>query len=101
MTTLASNGERDPFGVRTTLNAGGQDYVIHSLPKLADAGFDQIDRLPYVVRILLENLLRFVGTEFATAADATTLATWDPKVPVAEAELAFLPARVVLQDFTG
>ncbi len=101
MTTLASNGERDPFGVRTTLHAGGQDYIIHSLPKLAEAGFDHIDRLPYVVRILLENILRYVGTEFATAADVETLANWDPNVPVADAELAFLPARVVLQDFTG
>jgi aconitate hydratase len=101
MITLASNGERDPFGVRTNLSAGGQDYIIHSLPKLAGAGFDNIDRLPYVVRILLENVLRYVGTEFATSTDAETLANWDPTVPVADAELAFLPARVVLQDFTG
>ena len=101
MTTGASTAVRDPFGVRQTLSTGGQSYVIHSLPKLADAGVANVERLPYVIRILLENILRHVGSEFATEADARTLATWDPAVPVADAELAFLPARVVLQDFTG
>jgi len=101
MTTGASTAVRDPFGVRQTLSAGGQSFVIHSLPKLADAGVANVERLPYVIRILLENILRHVGSEFATEADARTLATWDPAVPVADAELAFLPARVVLQDFTG
>jgi len=101
MSTLASNGERDPFGVQTTLTAGSQTYAIHSLPKLAAAGFGQVERLPYVVRILLENLLRHVGTEFATTADVETLANWNPAATAPDAELAFMPGRVVLQDFTG
>ncbi|HRA47632.1 MAG TPA: aconitate hydratase AcnA [Thermomicrobiales bacterium] len=101
MSTLASNGERDPFGVQTTLAAGGQTYAIHSLPKLAAAGFGQVERLPYVVRILLENLLRHVGTEFASTADVETLANWNPATTAPDAELAFMPGRVVLQDFTG
>ena len=67
MATLASNDVRDPFGVRSTVDAGGHTYSIYSLPKLTEAGIANIDRLPFVVRIMLENLLRYVGTEFATA----------------------------------
>ena len=100
MASLASNGERDPFGVRGEIKAGGESYTIYRLPKLQEAGVGNIDRLPFVVRILLENLLRHVGTEFATAEDVQTTANWDPANPV-DVELAYMPGRVVLQDFTG
>jgi aconitate hydratase len=100
MASSASTAVRDPFGVRDSVNAGSHTYTIYSLPKLAEAGVANVDRLPFVVRILLENLLRQVGTEFATPDDAETLAKWRPGV-TADVELAYMPARVVLQDFTG
>ena len=100
MASPASNDARDPFGVRATVNAGGQSYAISHLPTLQSSGVADIDRLPFVVRIMLENLLRHVGTEFATADDVQTLANWDPD-NLASVELAYLPGRVVLQDFTG
>ena len=100
MASLASNGERDPFGVRGEIKVGGESYTVYRLPKLQEAGVGNIDRLPFVVRILLENLLRHVGTEFATADDVQTTANWDPSNPV-DVELAYMPGRVVLQDFTG
>jgi aconitate hydratase A / 2-methylisocitrate dehydratase len=101
MATRASNEVRDPFGVRGTVEAGGHAYSIYSLPKLTESGVANIDRLPFVVRIMLENLLRHVGTEFATADDVTTFANWDPAKATPDIELAYLPARVILQDFTG
>ena len=101
MANLASNDVRDPFGVRGTVDAGGQTYSIFCLPKLTEAGIANIDRLPFVVRIMLENLLRHVGTEFATADDVKTFANWDPEKATPDIELAYMPARVVLQDFTG
>jgi aconitate hydratase A / 2-methylisocitrate dehydratase len=101
MATRASNEVRDPFGARGTVEAGGHPYSIYSLPRLTDAGVANIDRLPFVVRIMLENLLRHVGTEFATADDVTTFANWDPAKATPDIELAYLPARVILQDFTG
>jgi len=101
MANPASNDVRDPFGVRGTVDAGGQTYSIFCLPKLTEAGIANIDRLPFVVRIMLENLLRHVGTEFATADDVKTFANWDPEKATPDIELAYMPARVVLQDFTG
>ncbi|HEX5041239.1 MAG TPA: aconitate hydratase [Candidatus Limnocylindria bacterium] len=69
---------------------------------LADAGAEHLDRLPYTVKVLLENMLRGASTqpELVTDADVRALATWDPGRP-GEAELPFMPARVILQDFTG
>ena len=100
MATGAPPTAPDPFGVRGNINAGGNSYTVALLPKLHDAGVADIDRLPFVVRILLENLLRHAGTEFASAEDVETLATWDP-TNLANVEFAYLPGRVVLQDFTG
>ena len=59
-----------------------------------------LDRLPYALRILLENLLRREDGEVVTAGDVEALATWDPQA-VPSREIAFMPARVLLQDFTG
>jgi aconitate hydratase len=98
--SASATAARDPFGVRGSVTSGGDSFSIYSLPALKTQGVADIDRLPFVVRILLENLLRYAGTEFATADDVTKLANWDPAKPL-DVELAFLPARVVLQDFTG
>src|SRR5437660_11533485 len=88
------------FGSRTSLDAGGRSLQIHSLPLLEAAGFPEIARLPYSMKILLENLLRHEDGRFVKGADIETLAKWDLKGG-AQKEISFAPARVLLQDFTG
>ncbi|HEY8338687.1 MAG TPA: aconitase family protein, partial [Egibacteraceae bacterium] len=88
----------DSFGARSTLDVGGKTYEIYRLDALADR-FD-IARLPYSLRILLEQLLRNEDGENVTAADIEALAGWDPTA-VPTKEILFAPARVLMQDFTG
>jgi len=88
------------FGTRTSLDAAGRSYQIYSLPALQNAGFGEIARLPYSMKILLENLLRHEDGRFVKAADVEALARWDLKSG-AQKEISFAPARVLLQDFTG
>ncbi|MCZ6596717.1 MAG: aconitate hydratase AcnA [Planctomycetota bacterium] len=87
------------FDAHSTLDVGGVSYRIARLPKLAERGFD-LDRLPYALKILLENLLRREDGEVVTAADIEALASWRPNSGEAR-EIAFMPGRVLLQDFTG
>jgi len=89
----------DSFGARSTLRVGDREYEIYRLSALARAGLD-ICRLPYALRILLENLLRTEDGQAVTADDIRALAAWSPHSPPS-AEIAFTPARVLLQDFTG
>ncbi|MBL6634428.1 MAG: aconitate hydratase AcnA [Thermoleophilia bacterium] len=86
----------DPFNARATLSAGGTDYAIWRLGAL---GRD-LSRTPFVVKILIENVLRNAGGEFVGEDDVTALADWTPNSGVAR-EVPLLPARVVMQDFTG
>jgi len=86
------------FGARSTLKVGGRTFEIFRLDPLARAGFD-VTRLPYSLRILLENLLRTEDGVIVTAEDVRALAGWTPASP--PREIAFTPARVLLQDFTG
>ncbi len=88
----------DQFGSKDTLRVGDRTYEIYRLDAMEKAGYS-MGRLPYSLRILLENLLRHQGAA-DTAEDAAALAQWDPKVEP-EREIAFTPARVLLQDFTG
>ncbi len=88
----------DQFGSKDTLRVGDRTYEIYRLDALEKRGYS-ISRLPYSLRILLENLLRHQDAA-DTAADAEALAKWDPKAEP-EREIAFTPARVLLQDFTG
>jgi aconitate hydratase len=88
------------FGTRTALAVGGRSVEMHSLPALQAAGFPQVERLPYSMKILLENLLRHEDGRFVKAADVEAMATWDVKGEV-QKEISFSPARVLLQDFTG
>ena len=83
---------------RLTLDSGPVDYF--SLPALADAGAGDVRRLPFSLKILLENLLRREDGRSVTADDIRALAGWDPARPV-QREISFMPARVLLQDFTG
>ncbi len=88
----------DQFGSKDTLEVGGESYEIFRLDALEKRGFD-VGRLPYSLRILLENLLRHQGGA-DTAGDVEALAQWDPQAAPSQ-EIAFTPARVLLQDFTG
>jgi aconitate hydratase len=88
------------FGSRTTFAVGGRTYQMFSLPALQRAGFPEIARLPFSLKILLENLLRHEDGRFVKAADVEALARWDVKSTV-QKEISFAPARVLLQDFTG
>src|SRR5688500_15742077 len=88
------------FGTRTDLRVGGQPVQIYSLPALEKAGFTGVSRLPYSMKILLENLLRREDNAFVKADDIAALARWNATAAV-EKEISFMPARVLLQDFTG
>jgi aconitate hydratase len=90
---------QDSFGSRSILQVGDQDYEIFRLDALAAAGLD-IERLPYSLRILLENLLRTEDGVTVTAEDIRALADWQPGA-IPDREITFSPARVLLQDFTG
>jgi aconitate hydratase len=87
----------DSFKARTTLNVGSQQYEICSLNALKA---HKVGRLPFSLKILLENLLRFEDGVNVTRADIEALLQWDPKARPNH-EIAFTPARVIMQDFTG
>ncbi|MFI5058273.1 MAG: aconitate hydratase AcnA [Candidatus Acidiferrales bacterium] len=87
------------FGTRDTLNVGAQTFEIHRLEALEKQRITSLEKLPFSLRILLENLLRCEDGRFVRADDIRALATWTPGV--AQKEIAFMPARVLLQDFTG
>ncbi|MBV2181415.1 MAG: aconitate hydratase AcnA [Castellaniella sp.] len=87
------------FGARSTLDVGGKPYRIYRLDALKNHGLDP-SRLPYGLKILLENLLRTEDGGDVTADDIRALASWDPDAQPSR-EISFTPARVILQDFTG
>src|SRR6185312_1280791 len=90
----------DSFGTRTTLSTTAGAVTIYSLIALEKRGFPGIARLPYSLKILLENLLRREDGRFVSADDVRALAGWSVR-GTAQKEIAFMPARVLLQDFTG
>jgi aconitate hydratase len=90
---------KDSFGARRPLLVGDREYEIFALGALERQGID-VGRLPYSLRILLENLLRHEDGVTVTRDDVLALAKWDPNGKV-EKEIAYSPARTVLQDFTG
>ena len=87
----------DSFGARSTFAVGGNDYEIFRLDAVKEG---HVDRLPYSLKILLENLLRNENGRDVTREDILALANWDPKATPAT-EISFTPSRVILQDFTG
>jgi aconitate hydratase len=88
---------RDPFSARARLRVGDRELTILRLDRV---GIGDPDRLPMTVRILLEDVLRHAGGGMVTEQDVRALAGWRPG-GAAEVEVPFLPARVILQDFTG
>ena len=90
----------DSFGLRTSLEAGGRGFDYFDITALERQGVGSVSRLPYCLRILLENLLRFEDGTAVTRSDVEALLAWDPKAQPSR-EIAFTPSRVLLQDFTG
>ena len=88
---------KDSFKARTTLACGSNNFEIFSLAALKDRN---VARLPYSLKILLENLLRFEDGVNVTRADIDALLNWDPKAAPSY-EISFTPSRVIMQDFTG
>jgi len=87
------------FSSRAVLTSGSRSYTIHRLPALETRGFN-LARLPFSLKILLENLLRREDGVNVTADDIEFLARWDAKAEPSR-EIAYMPARVLMQDFTG
>jgi aconitate hydratase len=87
------------FASKATLKSGNRSYAISRLPALAAKGFN-LSRLPFSLKILLENLLRREDGVTVTADDIEFLAKWDAKAEPSR-EIAYMPARVLMQDFTG
>jgi aconitate hydratase len=87
------------FSSRAQLTSGNRSYSIYRLPALEARGFN-LSRLPYSLKILLENLLRREDAINVTAADIEFLANWDAQAEPSR-EIAYMPARVLMQDFTG
>jgi aconitate hydratase len=92
----------DPFNVRATLSLGGSKAVVYRLSELARQNLADIDRLPFSIRVLLENTLRYAGRGIVTESHVRELGKGGVKGSGGGAgEVPFMPARVVLQDFTG
>ena len=88
---------KDSFGARSTLTVGGHDLEIFRLDAVTDG---HVAKLPYSLKILLENLLRHEDGRDVTRDDILALANWDPNAEPST-EISFTPSRVILQDFTG
>ncbi len=88
------------FGTASTLKVGGQSYKIYRLENLEKAGFKNVSRLPVSLKVLLENLLRCEDGRLVDKSDIEALANWNPKAKQ-DKEVAFMPARVLMQDLTG
>ncbi|MBA3526991.1 MAG: aconitate hydratase AcnA [Pseudomonadota bacterium] len=90
---------QDSLKIRSTLTVGAKTYAYYSLEKAA-AALGDIDRLPFSMKVLLENLLRFEDGKTVTAKDLQSMADW-LKEGRSNREIQFRPARVLMQDFTG
>ncbi|MEQ8821174.1 MAG: aconitate hydratase AcnA [Sumerlaeia bacterium] len=92
--------QTDVFQARTTLDAGGSTYRMYSLKALERAGVGDVASLPFSLKVLLENQLRYLDLGKAGESDVRAVASWDPKA-TPDREIGFSVARVLLQDFTG
>ncbi|HEV2290150.1 MAG TPA: aconitate hydratase AcnA [Candidatus Acidoferrales bacterium] len=91
---------KNSFNARSTLKVANESFEIFRLETLERTGKGKISRLPFSLKILLENLLRQEDGQFVHAEDISALANWEPRAEPSQ-EISFLPARVLLQDFTG
>src|SRR5215467_8099383 len=98
----AMTAQHDVFGARTSLKSARGPVIYYQLESLIKRGVSQLDRLPFTVKILLENALRYVDGELIKEDDVLSLAHWSPILASqSDAEYPFMPGRVLLQDFTG
>jgi aconitate hydratase len=95
-----ASAAKNSFSSFDTLNVGGDKFGIYRLDALERGGAGNPSRLPFSMKVLLENLLRNEDARFVHPADIRALAQWDPKAEP-DKEISFMPARVLLQDFTG
>jgi aconitate hydratase len=98
--SLLMTAASHPFGARATLALPEGSATIYRLDALARLGLAELDRLPFSIRVLLENALRHVGHGLVDESHVRALAGWSPAT-AGGGEIPFMPARVVLQDFTG
>jgi len=98
-----SPSHKNSFDTRAALKVGSESFEIYRLDALERSGVGKPSRLPFSLKVLLENLLRHEDGRFVHAEDIRALATWDPTSAegASEKEISFMPARVLLQDFTG
>jgi aconitate hydratase len=98
-----SRTSKNSFSTRSALRSGDESSEIYRLNALERAGVGNVARLPFSLKVLLENLLRHEDERFVFADDIRALAGWDPSSAegATEKEISFMPARVLLQDFTG
>ncbi len=97
---MAMTKNYNSFNTKSTLTHNSQTYQFHSLPLLESKGIGPVSRLPYSIRILLENLLRYEDNLAIKKDQIQALANWDAKA-LPSREIFFMPSRVILQDFTG
>jgi aconitate hydratase len=92
---------QDTLGARSTMNVGGKEFAYYSLKKAAEK-YGDISRLPFSMKVLLENLLRFEDGGFTVSTgDIKALVDWQKNPSESQNEIQYRPARVLLQDFTG
>ena len=91
----------DSFKCKRTLDVGGKTYVYYSLPEAEKNGLAGVSKLPFSMKVLLENLLRHEDGRTVTKADIEGMAAWLDNKGKADNEIGFRPARVLMQDFTG
>ena len=94
---------KNSFSTRAALRVGSDSFEIHRLDALDRSGIGKVAHLPFSLKVLLENLLRHEDGRFVYADDIGALANWNPSdaAGATEKEVSFMPARVLLQDFTG
>ena len=100
-TVTSAPASLDSFNCKRTLTVDGQEYIYYSLPEAEKNGLAGISKLPYAMKVLLENLLRHEDGRSVTKADIVGAAEWLDNRGRAEKEIGFRPARVLMQDFTG
>lgn len=90
----------NPFGARATFDTGNGQAIIYRLQALSEQGIGHVDKLPFSIKILLENALRHLDGRAVQEKDVVNIASWNPS-DYSAVEIPFQPARVILQDFTG
>ena len=91
---------KNSFQTLKKLNTGEREYSFFSLPDLEKQGITQLARLPFSIRVLLENMLRNEDGRLVLTDHVMKIAKYNPKA-VDKSEIPYMPARVILQDFTG